>query len=62
MIVEVLQSQEKLVHNVSSFIFTQEFIINDILEKFSSFAVLKDEETNLVPLPDLVEFNDVGVV
>lgn len=60
--VEVLQSLEKLVHDISCFVFAEELIINDILEKLSTFAVLEDEEANLIPLPNLEKLDNVWMV
>jgi len=36
--------------------------LNDKVEQFASFAVLEDQEANVVPLPDFVQLDDVRVV
>ena len=59
---QVLKGQEKLIHDVSCFIFAQIFIVNDILEKFSALTILKDKETDFIPLPNLVKFNNVRMI
>ena len=36
--------------------------LEDVVEEFSSRTVLENEETNVVPLPNLLQLDDVGVI
>ena len=62
LVMKVLKCQEKLIHNIRSLVFTKEFVLNDILEELTSFAVLENQEADVHPVPDLVQFDDVRMV
>lgn len=62
LVVQVLECLEKLVHDVGSLVLAEELIVNDVLEKLAAVAVFEYEEADVVPLPDLVELDDVRVV
>ena len=36
--------------------------LEDVVEELSSRTVLENEETNVVPLPNLLQLDDVGVI
>lgn len=60
--VEVLEGLEKLFHDIRRLVLAQKLVVDDILEQFAAFAVLEDEEADLVPLPNFEKFDDVRVV
>jgi hypothetical protein len=60
--VQIFQSQEELFHDISWLLFRQVFLLNNVMEKLSTLAKLKDQETNIVPLPNLVKFDNIGVI
>lgn len=52
--VQILNGLEELFHDESSLVLAYELIVNDVLEKFTAVTILKHQEANVVPLPDLV--------
>ena len=43
-------------------LFRQILLLDNVMEKLSTFAELKDQEANVVPLPDFVKFNDIWMI
>ena len=62
LLVQVDQGAEKLLHYVGSFPLIQVLFFQDVMEKFSTCAVLKHKEADALPLPHLVQFDDVRMV
>lgn len=60
--VQVLQRLEKLPHDERSDVLCEVLLINDELEELSTLAILQHEEAYFIPLPDLVQLDDVGVI
>ena len=59
---QVIECSEDLLHYEGSNVLRQKLLVDDVMEQFSTFAILKNEETDFVPFPDFVEFDDVGMV
>ena len=59
---QVIECSEDLLHYEGSNVLRQKLLVDDVMEQFSTFAILKNEETDFVPFPDFVKFDDVGVV
>ena len=51
-----------MAHDVGGLVLAEELVVDDVLEQFAAVAVLEDEEADVVPLPDLVQLDDVRVV
>lgn len=59
---QVLQCQEKLIHYEGCLVLSQKFVVDDVLEQLTSFAVLENQEANFVPFPNFVELDDIGMI
>lgn len=60
--VQVPKCREELLHNLGGLSLIQVLILDDVMEELAALAVLDHEEAHLVPLPDLKELDDVGMV
>jgi len=49
-------------HNEGCLTFTKMFPFNNEMKQFSSFAVLKNKETHVIPLPDLMKFYNIWMI
>lgn len=61
-LVQVDKSREELLHDVLGRVLIQALLVDDVLEKLASFAVLENQEADVHPVPDLVQFDDVRMV
>ena len=59
---QVNERTQKLLHNVSSFPLAEVLPVKNVVEKFATAAVLENKEADFVPLEDLVQLDNVGVV
>ena len=60
--VQVVERREQLLHDKGSHFFRKIFLVDDVVKQFTTLAVLKYKEADLVPLPDLVQLNDVWMI
>ncbi len=62
LLMEVTESIERLPHNDCSLALCEGLCLSNVVEQFSPFAQLSNQETYPISFPGFVEFDDVGVV
>jgi len=59
---QVDERAQQLSHNVCSFPLAKMLPVKNVVKEFATGAVLKDKEADFVPLEDLVQFDNVGMI
>lgn len=49
-------------HDIRGMFFRQVFLLDDVMEKLSTLAVLQYQETDIVPLPNFVKLDDIWMI
>jgi hypothetical protein len=60
--VNVDEGREQLLHDHGCLSLGQVLLVDDVLEKLATLAVLEHQETDVVPLPDFLQLDDVWVI
>ena len=59
---QVDKGWEQLFHNCRRLTLTQMLSFEDIVEKLTAWAVLENEEADIIPLPDFFQLDNVRMV
>ena len=60
--VKIVKRRKELFHDERGLFFRQIFLLDDVVEELTAFAKFKHQEADIVPLPNLVKFDDVWVI
>jgi hypothetical protein len=58
----VIQGSENLLDQLSSLIFVETFLLNNLIEEFAAQTEIGDDVKTFLILEELVNFDDVGMI